>query len=43
VKTHLDRSLAAAKAARPESFGRATLRILKAATSRSFHNLFHGT
>jgi hypothetical protein len=34
AKTHLDRELAAAKYARPESSGDAALRILKALTSR---------
>jgi hypothetical protein len=33
VKTHLDRELAAAKAAPPESSGQAALRILKEITS----------
>jgi hypothetical protein len=40
LKTHLDRDLAAAKVARPESSGHAALRILKSITSRSFRLLF---
>ncbi len=43
VKTHHGRSLAAAQAGRPENFVQATPPILKAATSRGFHILFHHT
>jgi hypothetical protein len=39
AKTHLDRDLAAAKHARPESSGDAALRILKAITSRGLRIL----
>ncbi|MFZ0801207.1 MAG: hypothetical protein WBQ09_09540 [Terriglobales bacterium] len=39
VKTHLDRDLAAAKYARPESSGQAALRILQAITSRGLRIL----
>ena len=39
AKTHLDRDLAAAKHARPESPGDALLRILKAMTSRGLRLL----
>jgi hypothetical protein len=39
AKTHLDRDLAAAKYARPESSGQAALRILKAMTSRGLRLL----
>jgi hypothetical protein len=39
AKTHLDRDLAAAKYARPESSGEAVLRILKAMTSRGLRIL----
>jgi len=41
MKTHLDRDLAAAKSGRPDNFGQATLRNLKAATSRGLRVLFH--
>lgn len=41
-KTHHDRSLAAAKAGPPETFGLASLRLLKAA-SRGLRSLFHLT
>jgi hypothetical protein len=40
IKTHLNREQAAAKVSRPENFGEAALRILKAVTSRGFHVLF---
>jgi hypothetical protein len=40
AKTHLDRSLAAAKAPLAENFGHAALRILKATTSRGLRVLF---
>jgi hypothetical protein len=43
AKTHLDRSVAAAKAGPPEHFAHAALRILKATTSRGFHMLFNRT
>ena len=44
VKTHLDRGLAATKAGRrPENSVEATLRVVKAAASRGFHNIFHHT
>lgn len=39
AKTHLDRDLAAAKYARPETSGQAVLRILKAITSRGLRLL----
>jgi hypothetical protein len=39
AKTHLDRDLAAAKYARPESSGQAVLRVLKAMTSRGLRLL----
>ncbi len=39
AKTHLDRDLAAAKHARPESSGQAILRILQAITSRGLRIL----
>jgi hypothetical protein len=39
AKTHLDRDLAAAKYARPESSGDAVLRILKAITNRGLRIL----
>jgi hypothetical protein len=39
AKTHLDRDLAAAKYARPESSGDAFLRVLKAMTSRGLRLL----
>jgi hypothetical protein len=39
-KTHLDRSLAAAKAPPPENFGHAVLRSLQALTSRGLRALF---
>jgi hypothetical protein len=39
AKTHLDRDLAAAKYARPESSREAALRILKAITSRGLRLL----
>jgi hypothetical protein len=39
AKTHLDRDLAAAKYARPESSGDAMVRILKALTSRGLRIL----
>ena len=40
VKTHLARTLAAAKAPRPDNFGQAALRILKRLTSLNFRALF---
>jgi hypothetical protein len=40
AKTHLARSLAAAKAPPPENFGHAALRILKKFTSRGLGILF---
>lgn len=43
VKTHLDRSLAAAKAGQPDNFLQSALRILKTTTSRGFQILFHRT
>jgi len=42
VKTHLARSLAAAETG-AENFGQATLRTLKAATSRGLRIFFHHT
>lgn len=39
AKTHLDRDLAAAKYARPESSGDAVLRVLQAITSRGLRIL----
>ncbi|MGO9647160.1 MAG: hypothetical protein ACLPOO_03815 [Terriglobales bacterium] len=39
AKTHLDRDLAAAKYARPESSGQAVLRIVQAITSRGLRIL----
>jgi hypothetical protein len=41
AKTHNDRSLAAAKFGPPDNLAQSTLRILKAASSRGFHILFH--
>jgi hypothetical protein len=43
LKTHRDRSLAAEKAGPPENMSHATMRIVKAATSRGFRSLFHHT
>jgi len=40
-KTHLDRSLAAAKTRHPANSGQSTLQILMAATSRGLRTLFH--
>jgi hypothetical protein len=41
AKTHNDRSLAAAKFGLPDNLAQSTLRILKAASSRGVHILFH--
>jgi hypothetical protein len=38
-KTHLDRDIAAAKYARPENYGEAAVRIMKAVTSRGLRVL----
>ena len=41
AKTHNDRSLAAAKLGLPDNLAQSTLRILKAASRRGAHILFH--
>ena len=40
IKTHVDRELAAAKAAPPQTFGQSGLRMLKEITSRGLRVLF---
>jgi hypothetical protein len=40
TRTHSARDLAAVKVSRPENSGQAALRVLKAATSLSFHVFF---